>query len=73
MYVIFERKTTDKFEAIGSDLKDFKEVLEFLNKRHKGNVDDEETRIIYYEREEELTDLYGEYGIFEAKNEADFY
>ena len=56
MYVIFERKT-DMFKLVKYDLKDFKEVLSYLRKIHSIENGDEETRIIYYETQEELEEL----------------
>ena len=63
MYIIFERKTTEGFKVIKYNLNDFKAVITYLKKHHRkgSSVNDEETRIIYYETDDELTDISKEY------------
>ena len=64
MYIIIERKE-DTFKIIKFGLLDFKAVTKFLGSRHrKGRViEEEETRIIYYETSDELNEIANEYNV----------
>lgn len=58
MYAIYEREK-ENFKCIKFNLDDWKAVLKYLSLRHKkvNEINEEETKIIYYETETELNDI----------------
>lgn len=64
MYIILQRTTGEEnFKELVRDLKNFFEVKLFVNGLKVENMNDEETRIIYYERKDEFELIKEEYNL----------
>ena len=61
MYIILQRKTAEDFKELVRGLKNFQEVQKFISELDISNMNDEETRIIYYERKDEMKAIEEKY------------